>query len=866
MLVVLVAPVVGFGYLTSVRLTEARSHRSDVAEIRSTLESLIELRDIRSLVINEKHWDYATRTLDDLGVSRDLVIDLVGIDPWAERSAARSALDDMSDVADPEVLDEIAAIRADTNLAPVDASARYIQIEEQLGELTSDASNRLLELPVTPQLSSAVRVFNAVGTASDDNAQLLGNLFGMRFPSSLPNNENARQLISHNDAYNRTLTTLDEIVPPGSATAAQLDVIANDPDVSQFRSAIDATVTEIFGDDQITTEPIDLPFFADHDLTSELKETFLAAEAAVQQHHRAVDAAAQDVTEAAVELDATAATQARRAQALGVAVIAMAVVTAYLAVRSIVRPLRRISDVADHMRTHSLDTRADETGPRELRSAAKALNEAVDQLQLSERQALALARRDLDDPVLEMTIPGPLGRSLRDAVTQLTSSINEREDFRRRLVHATDHDVLTGLPNRTATIAHVERALGRAVRSGDTVALLVVDLDHFKLVNDTHGHTAGDRVLVEMARRLQASVRQGDVVGRVGADEFVVVAEPVADAAEAEQLAQRLISDVAQALSLAGTDISLGASIGISLSTERADADRLLHEASTAVAAAKRDGRGRIRFCDEDMRSRLASRSDVERGLIRAIEHDELVIHVQELVRACDEQPVSLEALVRWQHPERGMVPPGDFIPVAEESDLIVALDRWVLERSAAHLAEWSNDPARAHLSLAVNISERHLTHPALIDNVLGPLRLHGIDPRRLTVEVTETALLDDLATAASQLEVLRSAGIRVAIDDFGTGYTSLTHLRALPVDIVKIDRSFVANLHRDDERSLVRLIVEVGHLFGYEVVAEGVETAVEASELVSLGVDVLQGFHYSRPSLVELGPGTSAPRLQPAS
>jgi diguanylate cyclase (GGDEF)-like protein len=603
---------------------------------------------------------------------------------------------------------------------------------------------------------------------------------------------------------------------------------------------------------------VDLGSGLDADLLDELAATFGAADASVQQHLDLVDAAAADVNAIVSQLDADAASDVSRVLVLTAVVTGLAIAGAALAVRSIVRPLRRISAVADDMRDGSLETRAEVSGPRELQSAARALNEAIDQVQLSERQALALAEGDLDNPVLAAPTPGALGRSLRDAVAQLASSMSEREDFRRRLAHEAAHDGLTGLPNRPAILSHVERAIGRSGRTGATVALLMVDLHQFKLVNETHGHIGGDRVLVEVSSRLRGVVRQGDVVGRVGADEFLVVAEPVQDADEAHVLAERLLLAIEEEMLVAGTSMSIGASIGISLATQESDPDGLLREASAAAAAAKRHGRGGIHFCDDELRSRLASRGEVERGLIHAIEHDELVVHVQELVRARDEQVVSMEALVRWIHPERGLIPPNDFIPVAEESDLIISLDRWVLERAGALLADWAADGSRAGQSLAVNISERHLGHPHLVEHVLGPLRRHGVDPSRLTIEVTETALLEDLAVAARQLGVLRAAGVKVAIDDFGTGYTSLAHLRALPVDILKIDRSFVSNLARDDERTLVRMIVEIGHLFGHEVVAEGVETSQEARELLGLGVDTLQGFHYSRPSLVELRPAPS--------
>jgi len=382
--------------------------------------------------------------------------------------------------------------------------------------------------------------------------------------------------------------------------------------------------------------------------------------------------------------------------------------------------------------------------------------------------------------------------------------------------------------------------------------VLFIDLDRFKDVNDAHGHQSGDAVLTEVAQRLVTCVREGDHVGRLGGDEFVVIAEPVDGIDDAVGLAERILERLSAPIELPTERVVIGASIGIALA-DGADltADELLRDADLAVYRAKALGRGGIEICDEDLRNDLAESLDLTAAIRNAIANDELIVYYQPIIDTATEQLHALEALVRWRRPgHETLVPPDEFIGFAERSSLIIDVDRWVIGAVVRQIAAWRDDPRYHGVPVAINVSGRHLADDHFVQHVLQPIEEHGVDAHGIIIEVTESALLDDLASAAVKLQRLRDAGIAVSIDDFGTGYTSLAHLRSLPVDILKIDRSFSANAARNDhEASIVKLIINTGHLLGATITAEGIETIDEANKLSGLGSDNLQGFYFARPA-----------------
>ncbi|WP_049821171.1 putative bifunctional diguanylate cyclase/phosphodiesterase [Kineococcus radiotolerans] len=569
-----------------------------------------------------------------------------------------------------------------------------------------------------------------------------------------------------------------------------------------------------------------------------------------------LDAAAGAAVEAAETYRAQAQRELLNYSAVTAVLLALSVGGTLYTSRSIAGPLARLAAAARSISLGEL-VEVHVEGPPEARTVARGLGAAVVSLRSVQAQAQAVADGDLDDEILRRPVGGPLGRVVHASVRQIIGAMHERERLQEDLAHQATHDALTTLPNRAEALAQTDRALRRTRRTGDRVGLLFVDLDQFKTVNDSLGHGAGDAVLRTVAERLRERVRAVDVVARLGGDEFLVVVEPVQDEKGLLDLGQALIDAVSAPIALAGsteTTASVGASVGVAVSRHdpgspdgSVDADRLLQEAHTAAYRAKAAGRGRVEVYDDELRHALAAQAAVEEGLRHALVADELVLHYQPVTDLDTGRVRSVEALVRWEKPGEGLVPPGRFIPVAESSDLICDLGRWALRTSLAQLRAFDAAGGDcAGLRVAVNVSGRHLRSPRLVDDVRDALAATGTSPERLTLEITETVMVEDRA-AWSRLGELRAIGVRIAIDDFGTGYTSFGQLARVPVDVLKIDKSFVDS---DDPRTveLVRLVVGAARSFGLGVVAEGVEQAEQVHALRATGCDTVQGFYFSRP------------------
>ncbi len=545
-----------------------------------------------------------------------------------------------------------------------------------------------------------------------------------------------------------------------------------------------------------------------------------------------------------------AVAMAAAAAAAASAAAAATATSAFLAWVVLGRPLAELSRAA-----RALGAGAPTGGPvasatarlrtRDQRDMAAALTQIEQRLSLAERQACALAAGSPEDPALDERLPGRLGAALGDAARTLAETVTEGELLRAQMSHEATHDGLTQLPNRTACLGLLQRGLARAGRSGSELAVLFIDLDRFKGVNDHHGHAAGDRVLRTAAARLLEAVRAGDHVGRLGGDEFVIVAEPIDGEPEAVGLAERLLEVLERPIEVGHTSVTVGASIGVALSgSGTLAAGQLLGDADLAMYEAKALPDRGVVVCDAALRDRMTERFDQERELRDAVAGGQLELHYQPIVRARSGGLCSFEALVRWDRPGHGHVGPDRFLPFAQRSDLVVHLDRWVLDTAVSQLATWDRQGRHHDVPVAINVSSRYLSTTGFPGEVISTLARHGVDASRLVIEITEHAVLDDLEAVAVALAELRSHGVRTAIDDFGTGYTSLAHLRALPVDVLKIDRSFVSD---PAAHTLVRLIVETGHLLGAAVVAEGIETGVDAARLTELGCDELQGFLFGR-------------------
>jgi len=417
------------------------------------------------------------------------------------------------------------------------------------------------------------------------------------------------------------------------------------------------------------------------------------------------------------------------------------------------------------------------------------------------------------------------------------------------LSHQALHDPLTGLPNRALLLDRLDHAL-RQRHEGSTVAVLFLDLDRFKVVNDSLGHRIGDELLVEVARRLVSSVRPADTVARFGGDEFVIVAESASDDHESVLLAERIAAAIAPPATVGGHEISLSVSIGIVMAGPGDDPETLLRDADAAMYRAKERGRSRVEMFDSGMRRRVVQRLETEQALRRGIDNDELRLHFQPEVALSSGRIVAVEALVRWAHPERGLLMPLDFLPLSEETGLIVPLGRWVLREACRQVRSL---PQARDLVLWVNLSARELMQPDLTPAVAQILADTGMPAHLLGVEITEAMMMEDVDTVGQALTELRALGLQLAIDDFGTGFSSLSYLRRFPVSVLKVDQSFVAGLLDDaEDAAIVRAVGGLGHSLGLSVVAEGVENYLQAAALRDQGCDIGQGYYFGRPAPLE--------------
>jgi len=427
--------------------------------------------------------------------------------------------------------------------------------------------------------------------------------------------------------------------------------------------------------------------------------------------------------------------------------------------------------------------------------------------------------------------------------------VSEHRRIEAELAHRTRHDPLTELPNRVMLIEWLQIALSAS--GSNRVGLVVLDLDHFKIVNDSLGHEAGDELLAAVAGRLAGVLRAGDRLARLGGDELAVVCHNVARAEDVVALARRLRSVFDQPFTLDADEVFLDASVGAIVSEGEHDTPaRLLRDANVAVFAAKELGRGRVELFDETMRDRAVRRLEIESSLRRALVREEFRVHYQPVVAFTRSEMVGVEALVRWEHPEHGLLEPVDFLGIAEETGLIVPVGAWVLHEACSQTARWCAElPHEPPLSVAVNLSARQLNDPELVSIVDSVLAATRLDPSLLTLEINETVLVENRAVAIDVLGRLAARGVRIGIDDFGTGQSSLAHLNVLPVHMLKIDRSLIAGLgRRPEDSAIVSAIVGLGHALDFTVTAEGIEDDMQLHTLRTLGCDLGQGYYFARP------------------
>ena len=447
-------------------------------------------------------------------------------------------------------------------------------------------------------------------------------------------------------------------------------------------------------------------------------------------------------------------------------------------------------------------------------------------------------------------LPSPDG-SVRQLLG-ISTDITARKEAESQIAHQAFHDVLTDLPNRALLLNRLEQALARAVRAGDPIGLLFIDLDNFKVINDSLGHEAGDTLLKTIAMRLRGCTRPGDTVARLGGDEFVILLEEISAAGEAEAVAERAVEALRLPFRVEERDIFPSASIGLTLTFLgdcRSTTD-LLHDADTAMYQAKLQGKGRYTMFDLSMNTRAQERLELETDMRQAITNEEFVVHYQPIVDMQSGRMTGVEALVRWEHPTRGMISPAKFIPIAEETGMVVPLGHWVLRSACLEARRWQNDFPEAHdFVVSVNLSIRQLLEKDIVAQIAAVLAETGLAAEHLKLEITESMMLQDTSATIETMTALRGLGVQLAVDDFGTGYSSMSYLTQLPLNTLKIDRSFINRIgvSKADE-AIVRALIGLARTLKLSVTCEGIETQEQYTYLQELGCDTGQGFLMHKP------------------
>ena len=486
-------------------------------------------------------------------------------------------------------------------------------------------------------------------------------------------------------------------------------------------------------------------------------------------------------------------------------------------------------------------------------------------LEVGARSGISVSIEGLDQPfgvfAAHSTRPRQYSAGDIDFVQSIANVLADalaRQATEDEIRHRALHDPLTGLPNRILFLDRLQHALARLRRGESLAAVMFVDLDRFKLVNDGLGHHAGDQILTAVAPRLKQALRATDTVARFGGDEFGILLEDIASELAATQAAERMAAVLARPFVLGRAEHFVTASVGIAFARGGERADELVRDADTAMYRAKEGGRARYELFDDELRARAVSRLKIETELRRALERDELWLAYQPVVSLRDEAIVSVEALLRWRHPDRGVIPPTEFIPIAEETGLIEPIGSRVLDEACRQAAQWhAAAPDRMPVGISVNLSAVQIANATLPDTVAMAMRAADLDPCTLTLEITESVVLGETARLTETLARLRELGVQLVLDDFGTGYSSLGYLTRLPIDALKVDRAFVDGLGHDPQNtSITEAIIAMARALSLPVICEGVETEVQLVELRRMGCDQIQGYYFSRP--VDAGTITS--------
>jgi diguanylate cyclase (GGDEF)-like protein len=839
-----IVPLAGLVVLTLGRLNDVRTTNQELSELNRSTTELVRLIGLESALQDEGYWAGTAYGVAQTDFPPAIVTAVLGVDPAAEAAEARARADDLvetvvvSGVA--EALEEARATAPNLTGEP-QLQERIAQtiVADALLEKANDVVQLAGEQPDGADLVALARMLQNANDVRTGFAQMRTAFYAsfgfFETETRLPQ---IRRLSAQHATYQDRLVSLQSVAPPDPETGTTIATFIADPDRIKMVTEVEAA---LLASDGWTDEAAEAPTFIS------IAGTFVTSLTAATRHLELVEDTATALKTELADVRSRAERDAWILGSLTAAISLMTIGAIVATTRWIVRPLAHLGRTAHALAEGGQRSLSPPSGPAEIRLIHDALTEAMVNLERAEQQAIALADGVLDDPALSQAVPGRFGATLHTAIEQLRRSIGHQQEYRDRLAHEAGHDPLTGVLNRRASLDVLRVALERREHDGTSAErpltiVFFVDLDHFKQINDSLGHAAGDDILRAVADGLRSNMRPGDEVGRIGGDEFLVISTSLTSTEQAIALAERFLTVVTSSIST--TEREIAASVGLAVGDPGRDVDELLAEADVAMLEAKRQGRNRVRLFDDELRARTLEEMRLAVDIRSGLATGEFRLHYQPIIDTISGRVRDYEALIRWEHPDRGLVPPNDFIPFAESSDLILEIDRWVMKTAVETIASGVLDG----IGLAINVSGRHLAAGDVFADLQAMLEQTPIDPSALTVEVTESALLGDVDRAIETLRSIRDLGMKVAIDDFGTGYTSLTNMRSLPVDVLKIDQTFTANLDSPDDAQLVQLVIQTAHILGLDVIVEGVETLRQAQRVTILGADLMQGYLFARP------------------
>jgi diguanylate cyclase (GGDEF)-like protein len=847
-------PLVMVGFLTSRVLlaTQNRDHRANA--LQEAAEELVLLRHFRAVLNVDRAALQGAVIVFSEGLTFEQLREVLGIEmeyvteqtKGLVYGALSSLLARQSDDADHDVRDygELLEGREDlidpnSGATVDDVSELFAQLQDVLAADEAESLARVNDLlasglgsdAAVAELSrrlEAAQTFSALVSSIGSQASMLG--LGISRPELLPPDFRI-DLGAAVDAEESALHALR-----ANPLSTRLTFLDSDETAAAEWEQIQSDILSQLG--LTSGPPVQMDVIARARLSANIglvSGQRLSSATATNEHFRDLIGEATDI------IAAENAAQLERELLLAIGGAIATLLWTTVVTVSFVRPIRRLTKRAARLRDGQFDDAAiGPIGSREIASLATTFDQLGENLQLVSNQIESIGLGRTVDQTLGQQLPGPFGEHVRQSIQRAT-------DLTDRLAHQARRDVLTDMANRAAVLERLAESIERCSRNHGSVALLFIDLDGFKAVNDAYGHAAGDEVLKVVGARISDIVRGGDLAARLGGDEFVVIVERSDNTDLVVGLGERIIGVIEQPIGVGSGEVRLSASIGVATSTMDSTPLSILGFADQATYEAKRAGKARVLCFDSDMQAASEQRADIERALRHGLSAGELELFVQPIVASTSGSVKAGEALIRWNRPGHGVVQPGAFIPIAEESWLIVEIGRFVLEDACRMISSWH--VAGLDLALSVNIAGRHLADGDLVNDVSAALQRHGTPAHLLIVELTETQLVRDLNGGAAVLTQLRAIGVSIALDDFGTGYSSLNYLRQLPIDTMKIDRSYISELPGNAQSSsIVASLHQLAASLGLDVVAEGVETAEQAAFLADLGCAKLQGFHFARP------------------